>query len=52
MYNNHMKENKRVTVYLPEDEHKKLKSILALKGENVSAWVRDQITKFLKENNA
>jgi hypothetical protein len=40
---------KRVTVYIPEKEHKLLRSKLALIGQTVSGWVRENIKKFLRE---
>lgn len=37
----------RVTVYLTEAQHRKLKSVLALEGISVSEWFRQRITKKL-----
>lgn len=42
-----MKEHKRVTIYLPEDEYRELRSRLILKGQTVSQWVREAIKRFL-----
>lgn len=38
----------RVTVYISEPAHRKLKSKLALENLNVSEWVRQQIDKKIK----
>jgi hypothetical protein len=37
----------KVVVYIPEEDHKRLKSRLALMGQNVSEWVREKIKIFL-----
>lgn len=39
---------KRVVVYVSEEQHRQLRSKLALEGGSVSSWVRDQIEKFLE----
>lgn len=40
---------KRVVVYLPDDQHRRLKSRLALLGISVSEWARREIMKFIGE---
>lgn len=39
----------RITVYLPKEEHKKLKAKLALLGISVSAWFRRLVKKELEQ---
>lgn len=39
---------KRVVVYIPEDDYKKLRSSLILDGQTVSGWLRGVIKDFLK----
>ena len=41
---------KRITIYIPEEDYRKLRSKLILKGTTVSAWVRKVISIYLKEN--
>jgi Ribbon-helix-helix protein, copG family len=41
------KKQKRVTIYVPEEDYNKLRVKLILTGKTVSAWVRDLIKKFL-----
>ena len=41
------KKQKRITVYLPEDDYRKLRSQLILQGKSASQWIREQIKKFL-----
>lgn len=38
---------KRISVYINEEEHKKIKSELASKGLTISEWIRKQIKKLL-----
>lgn len=42
-----MRKQKRVVVYLPEDDYLKLRSKLILVGQTVSGWVRELIKEFL-----
>ncbi len=44
-----MKKQKRITLYVPEDEYRELKSQLALLGKTVSGWFREAIRKFLSK---
>lgn len=39
--------NIKVVVYIPEGDHKRLRSRLALLGMNLSEWVREKIKLFL-----
>lgn len=39
---------KRVSVYIDENDHKKMKAELARKGMTLSEWLRQQIAKFIK----
>jgi len=39
---------KRLVVYIDEEDHKKLKSKLALLGKDISSWIREVIRLFLK----
>ena len=39
----------RVTVYLNEEEHRKLKSTLALEGISISEWMRRKIKAKLEK---
>lgn len=39
---------KRLVVYIDEDDHKKLKSKLALLGKDISSWIREIIKLFLR----
>lgn len=41
---------KRVVVYMPEGQHRRLKSKLALLGMSVSEWVRREIMRFIGED--
>lgn len=43
-----MKNQKRVVVYLDEDDYKKLRSKLILLGMTVSGWFRKVIKQFLE----
>ncbi|MFX1516897.1 MAG: hypothetical protein ACFFC6_11340 [Promethearchaeota archaeon] len=43
------KEYKRKSVYVLEEDHKKLRSKLALAGKSVSEWFRELTKKFLGE---
>ena len=43
-----MKNMKRLVVYIPEEDHKKLKAKLALMGNTITNWIRVSIKKFLK----
>jgi len=44
-----MEENRKVVVYLKPRQHRKIKSVLALRGQNLSEFVRDMIDKFLEQ---
>lgn len=39
---------KRVSVYIDEQDHKKIKAELASRGLTLSEWLRVQIAKFIK----
>jgi len=45
-----MHEQRRVVVYIPEEQYFKLKSKLALRGSSVSGWFRDQVKSLLSVN--
>lgn len=38
---------KRVVIYIEEDDYRKLRSLLALRGKSVSEWVRDAVRRFI-----
>jgi hypothetical protein len=38
----------RLVVYLPEDLHRQLKAKLAMKGQTISAWVRERAAKAIR----
>lgn len=40
---------KRVVVYLPEDEHRRLRSKLASLGKTVSGWFREVVKALLED---
>lgn len=40
-------EQKRVVVYIPDQDHRQLRSKLALKGLSVSEWVRTAVKEYL-----
>lgn len=42
------RKQKRIVVWIPEDEHNQLKSKLSLVGQNISSWIRKEINKFLR----
>ena len=44
-----MKEQKRVTVYMDEEKHRRAKSKLALLGKTLSGWIRELVDKLLEE---
>lgn len=44
------KKQKRIAIYVSEDDYNKLQSKLRLVGKNVSEWVRTIIKSFLREN--
>jgi hypothetical protein len=39
---------KRVSVYIDEKDHNKMKAELASRGLTLSEWLRQQIAKFLR----
>ena len=43
-----MQKQQRVVVYLGDEEHRRLKSILALSGKTVSGWFRELVNKLIK----
>ena len=43
-----MNPQKRVVVYVPEEDYKKLRASLILAGESVSQWFRDVIRRYLR----
>jgi hypothetical protein len=43
-----MKEQKRVVVYIPEEDYRTLRAKLILVGKTVSGWFRELIKTFLK----
>lgn len=43
-----MIKQKRVVIYIPEQEYLKLKSALSLEGKTVSGWFREMTAKYLK----
>lgn len=40
---------KRVVVYIPEDDYRKLRAKLILLGKTVSQWVRELVKEFIDE---
>lgn len=44
-----MKKQKRVTVYIPEEDYNNLRSKLILLGKTVSGWFRETVKKFMQE---
>lgn len=44
------KKQKRVVVYLPEEDYKTLRAKLIVAGKTVSGWVRERIQQFLRNN--
>ena len=42
-----MKKQKRVVVYIPEDDYRTLQSKLILLGKTVSGWFREIVKEFL-----
>ena len=44
-----MIKQRRVVVYIPDEQHKKLKSVLALTGQNISAWFRSMVKILIGE---
>ena len=42
-----MKKQKRVVVYIPEDDYRTLRSKLILLGKTVSGWFREIVKEFL-----
>lgn len=38
---------KRVVIYLPEEDYKTLKSALSLQGKTVSGWFREMTKQYL-----
>lgn len=44
-----MSKQKRVVVYIDEEQHRKLKAKLALLGESLSGWFRKVVRDFLKD---
>jgi len=44
-----MMAHKRIVIYIPDEDHKKLKSKLALLGESISGWLRKVIAGYLKQ---
>lgn len=44
-----MKKQKRVVVYIPEEDYNQLQSKLRLTGQNVSGWFRVVVAKLLDE---
>ncbi len=42
-----MKKQKRVVVYIPEEDYRTLRAKLILVGKTVSGWVREVIRSFL-----
>lgn len=51
MYEADKIKQKRIAVYLPENDYRILRSKLILEGKTASQWVREQIKKFLKETD-
>jgi hypothetical protein len=47
MKTNAQKKNRRVVVYVPDEDYNMLKSQLALTHKNVSRWVREKIKEYL-----
>ena len=43
------RKQKKVTIYIPEDEYVALRMKLLVAGKTVSGWVREIIRKFLTE---
>jgi len=41
---------KRIAVYLPEEDYRTLRSKLILEGKTASQWVREQIKKYLQNS--
>jgi hypothetical protein len=45
-----MKKQKRVTIYVPEEDYNQLRAKLILTGKTVSEWIRIVIKNFLLEH--
>lgn len=43
-----MIKQKRVVIYIPEQEYLRLKSALSLEGKTVSGWFREMTAHYLK----
>ena len=48
----HKGKNVKVAIYIPEQDHRRLKSRLALMGQSVSEWVRGKIKIFLNQETS
>jgi len=44
-----MKKQKRVVVYIPEDDYRILRSKLIMFGKTVSGWFREVVNKFIND---
>lgn len=44
-----MKKQKRIVVYMPEDQYRQLRAKLIILGKTVSGWFREVSKKFIKE---
>lgn len=42
-----IKDNNRLTIYVPQGQHRKFKSMLAMNGENMSEFFRRVITEYI-----
>lgn len=40
---------KRLNVYISEEDHRKMKAELSRRGLTISEWLRQQIAKFIKD---
>lgn len=47
-YINNMEINQRVVVYVPQEDYRKLKSLLVAEGKTVSGWFREKAEEELK----
>jgi hypothetical protein len=44
-----MDKRHRIAIYLDKEQHRKLKSILALRGVTVTEWFRRQVLKLIRD---
>ena len=44
-----MNPHKRIVVYVPDEDYKRLRAKLILVGKSVSQWFRDVIRRYLRD---